>query len=328
MLIHNSSRPRIMPKRRVLSCRNNKERKQGRSYIPLHHQIKRDTQCLMKDLIHLGLLPVINKWLEEDDLTRNTHYTRSLPSQPVELHLKIKSDLILAGTDYFIATFMALGIDAEALYFLKEYEGRRLKSGEVIKISPIPFSIALTAERLALNLLQHGSSIATWTNEHVNLAAESGIKILDTRKTTPGLRSLEKYAVRVGGGYNHRFGQADVWMIKDNHKTCMGGLAGAWKFFLNQGTFYNEIVVEIHDQKELEEAISLGIKHVMLDNFTPAEIKEAVKLKAPGMSYEASGGIRITTLKNYLIPGLDALSVGALTNAAPRVDLSLKFKNI
>ena len=283
----------------------------------------------MKDLIHTSLLPAINKWLEEDDLTRNSHYTRSLPTTPVELHLKIKSDLVLAGTDYFIATFMALGVNEESLYFLKEYEGKSLKSGEVIKFpKPVPFSIALTAERLALNLLQHGSSIATWTREHVKLAEKFDIKILDTRKTTPGLRSLEKYAVRVGGGFNHRFGQADVWMIKDNHKTCMGGLKGAWHFFKEQGTFYNDVIVEIHDLKELKEAISLGVKHVMLDNFSPEEIKEAIKLKVSGMTFEASGGIRFTTLKDYLISGLDALSIGALTNAAPRVDLSLKFRMI
>lgn len=283
----------------------------------------------MKDLLQLSLQPMIQQWLEEHDITRNIHYTRTLPELPVGLTLKLKSDLILAGTDYFIATFSALGLDPECLKFLKEYEGRTFKAGEVIVFStPVPFSVALSAERLALNLLQHASSIATWTAEHVKLANPQGIKILDTRKTTPGLRSLEKYAVRKGGGYNHRFGQADVWMIKDNHKTCMGGLKGAWAFFKSQGTFYNDIIAEIHDLKELHEAIALGIQHVMLDNFTPEQIREAVKLKRPGMTVEVSGGIRLNTIKDFLITGVDAISIGAIIYSAPRVDLSLKYKPI
>lgn len=283
----------------------------------------------MTDLIHVSLLPMINKWLEEDDLTRNIHYTRSLPDVPVQLSLKIKSDLILAGTDYLAATFLALGVDVTSFKFLNEFEGKHLKSGTVIVFpDPIPYKIALSGERLALNLIQHGSSVATWTHEHVQIAKNSDIKILDTRKTTPGLRALEKYAVRIGGGFNHRFGQADVWMIKDNHKSCMGGLSGAYEFFKNQGTFYNGIIAEIHDLIELQEAIELGIKHVMLDNFSPEEIVGAISMKQEGMTFEVSGGIRIANLKDYLIAGVDAISIGALTNAAPRVDISLKFKPV
>ncbi|HXH75567.1 MAG TPA: carboxylating nicotinate-nucleotide diphosphorylase [Bacteriovoracaceae bacterium] len=283
----------------------------------------------MKDLLHLSLLPSIQHWLEEDDLTRNVHYTKSLPEFPVMMTLNVKSDVILAGTDYFIATLGALGANTDEFNFLKEFEGKSVKTGEVISFTrSIPFQVVLTGERLALNLLQHASSIATWTAAHVKLANKHGIKILDTRKTTPGLRSLEKYAVRIGGGHNHRFGQADVWMIKDNHKNCMGGLKGAYEFFKSQGTFYNEIVAEIHKISELEEAITLGIQHVMLDNFSPADVIEAIKLKRPGMTFEVSGGIRLNTIRDYLIKGVDALSIGALTYSAPRVDLSLKFKPI
>ena len=283
----------------------------------------------MRDLIHMSLLPTINKWLEEDDLVRNIHYTRSLPGIPVQLHLKIKSDLLLAGSDYFITTFVALGMESEIFNILKSYEGRRIKAGEVITFPElVPLPVALSAERLALNLLQHASSIATWTKKHVDIANNYGIKILDTRKTTPGLRALEKYAVRVAGGHNHRFGQADVWMIKDNHKSCLGGLKQSWDFFNQQGTFYNNIVVEIHSLEELQEAIELGVEHVMLDNFSPSLIEEAIKIKVQNMTFEASGGIRLENLEDYMIPGLDAISIGALTNAAPRVDLSLKFKPI
>lgn len=281
----------------------------------------------MADLPLTSLVPQIEKWLEEDDLNRNFHYIRTLPSHSVDLSLKFKSDLLLAGTDYFAGVFKVFGVREETFSELRRLEGKNFKAGDEFRFStPMPFGIAVTGERLALNLLQHASSIATWTKMHVALAKESGIKILDTRKTTPGLRSLEKYAVRLGGGYNHRMGQSDVWMIKDNHKTSLGGLKAAYEFFLSQGSFYNNIVAEIHDLKELQQAIEIGIKHVMLDNFTPAQITEAVKIKTPGMIYEVSGGLRFDTLKNYLITGVDALSIGALTYAAPRVDLSLKFK--
>jgi nicotinate-nucleotide pyrophosphorylase (carboxylating) len=282
----------------------------------------------MMDMSIKSLLPQIQNWLEEDDVTRNFHYTRMLPKHGVKLQLKIKSDLILAGTDYLAATFIQLGSD-QSFSFLSAYEGKKLSAGTVIEFpETMPFNLAVTGERLALNLVQHASSIATWTNKHVVLAEDHGIKILDTRKTTPGLRSLEKYAVRKGGGFNHRLGQTDAWMIKDNHKSSLGGLAGALKFFQDQGAFYNNIVVEIHSLAELSEAISLGIQHVLLDNFSPEEVSQAIKLKKAGMTYEVSGSLNLSSLSSYLIKGVDALSLGSITYSAPRVDLSLKFKSL
>ena len=277
------------------------------------------------DMSIKSLLPEIQNWLSEDDLTRNFHYTKNLPKHPVKLSLKIKSPLILAGTDYLAATFIQLGAQND-FSFLSEYEGKKLNETSIEFPQTLPFNIAVTGERLALNLVQHASSIATWTAKHVELAQNKNIKILDTRKTTPGLRSLEKYAVRVGGGFNHRLGQTDTWMIKDNHKSSLGGLAGAWNFFQELGAFYNNIVVEIHSIDELKEAIKLGCRHVMLDNFKPEAIKEALKLKTTDMTYEVSGGLNLSILSEYLIDGVDALSLGSLTYSAPRVDLSLKFK--
>jgi nicotinate-nucleotide pyrophosphorylase (carboxylating) len=274
-----------------------------------------------------ALLPQIETWLIEDDLLRNYHYSKTLPKTPVKLSLKIKSPMILSGLDYLTATFVALGIDDKPFEFLNEFEGKKFSGTEAIDFPfEIPFSAAVTGERLALNLVQHASSISTWTAEHVALAQESGIKILDTRKTTPGMRAIEKYAVRVGGGFNHRLGQTDTWMIKDNHKTCLGGIKGAWDFFQSQGSFYNNTVVEIHDLKELKTAIELGITQVMLDNFSAADVKTAVGMKKPGMTFEVSGGLRLHTIKDYLISGVDALSIGSLTYSAPKVDVSLKYK--
>ncbi len=275
-----------------------------------------------------SLLPQIQNWLEEDDLTRNYHYVRSLPTHAVKLQLKVKSPLILAGTDYLAATFIALGGENQ-FSFLKEFEGKKLETGTIIDFpKTMPFNLAVTGERLGLNLLQHASSIATWTEKHVALAKNKNIKILDTRKTTPGLRTLEKYAVRMGGGFNHRLGQTDTWMIKDNHKTSLGGLAGAWNFFQDQGAFYNNTVVEIHSLEELKEAIKLGCTNVMLDNFSPSEVNEAVKLKKTGMTFEVSGGLNLSSMSEYLLDGVDALSMGSITYSAPRVDLSLKFQTI
>lgn len=290
------------------------------------HGKKSDNYPVMNFSIK-ALLPQIETWLIEDDLLKNYHYSKTLPDTPVKLSLKIKSPMILSGLDYLTATFVALGIDDTKFAFLKEFEGKKFTAGSQIDFpEEIPFSAAVTGERLALNLVQHASSISTWTAEHVILAQKSGIKILDTRKTTPGMRSIEKYAVRVGGGYNHRLGQTDTWMIKDNHKTCLGGIKGAWEFFQAQGSFYNNTVVEIHDLNELKVAIDLGITQVMLDNFSPAEVMLAVEMKKPGMTFEVSGGLRLETIKDYLISGVDALSIGSLTYSAPKVDVSLKYK--
>ncbi len=280
----------------------------------------------MSEMAVSGLLAQIQHWLEEDDLLRNFHYSRSLPETQVRAVLKIKSPLILAGTDYLKATFMALGCSYTDFDFLNSLEGKTFVSGENIEFpKTLSFARAVTGERLALNLVQHASSIATYTKKFVALAQPHGIKILDTRKTTPGMRTLEKYAVRVGGGFNHRMAQTDAWMIKDNHKASLGGIKGAWDFFIAQGAFYNNIIVEIHNLNELNEARELGVKHVMLDNFQPDNIREAVKLKVPSMTFELSGGITLETLEQYLIQGVDAISVGALTHSAPRCDLSLKF---
>lgn len=281
----------------------------------------------MNDFALNSLVPQIKQWLEEDDLTRNHHYTRHLPDSEVKMYLKIKSPLVLAGADYFAATFIALGETSDKFEFLRNWDGRTFEAGEVIEFpQAVAFNVALTAERLALNLLQHASSVASWTNTHVKKASAKNIKLLDTRKTTPGLRSLEKYAVRIGGGFNHRLGQTDAWMIKDNHKSCMGGLTGAYKFFSAQGNFYNNIIAEIHSLDEIQEAIKLGLTHLMLDNFSPDDIRKAATLKKSGMTYEVSGGIKLDNLDQYLIEGVDAISLGSLIYSAPRVDISLKFK--
>lgn len=277
-------------------------------------------------LLEKGFEADLARFFEEDDLQGNAYYLRELPETVVECQLKIKSDLLLCGLPYFVAAFNFLGGKLDYGSF-KKYEGKLLSKGEILSFS-LPFSMALTGERIALNLLQRASAVATSTSQFVNLAKPHNIRILDTRKTTPGLRSLEKYAVRVGGGFNHRFSQGDVWMIKDNHKTFFGGLKPAWDFFQKMQTHYLATVVEIHSIEEMKAAIELGVKHVMLDNFSPDDIKKAIALKKSGMTIEISGGMRLDNCEQYFISGVDAISIGAITHSAPHVDLSMKIKNL
>lgn len=266
----------------------------------------------------------LERFFAEDDLASNVFYLQSLPNAIVECQLKIKSDLILCGLPYFVAAFNRLGGQLHEESFRK-LEGTHNKKGDVISFQ-LPFSSALSGERVALNLLQRASAVASFTHKFVSKAQKHNIKILDTRKTTPGLRSLEKYAVRVGGGYNHRFSQADAWMIKDNHKTFFGGLKPAYEFFMKMQTHYQNIIVEIHSMDELTLAQELGVRHVMLDNFTYDQIRSAVAIKKPGMTYEISGGVNLDNVEHFCIEGIDAISVGALTHSAPHVDLSMKIK--
>ena len=277
-----------------------------------------------------------NKFFEqlfvEDQVGQNQFYQACLPRDMVRCELKIKDNMILSGLHYFFGAFNYLNPE---IYLTNkkqwseifcQYEGKSLQKNDgVILYFDLPFNTALNGERIALNLLQRSSSISTFTEKFVRPAKEFGIKILDTRKTTPGLRDLEKYGVRLGGGYNHRFSQTDLWMIKDNHKSFFGGVKEAVNFFENMNSMYKEIELEIHSLGELEEGLRLGVRHFMLDNFSIQEIKEAIKIKKNDITYEVSGGVKLDSLNKYLIAGVDAISVGSLTYGAPSVDISLKY---
>lgn len=277
-------------------------------------------------LVSSSIRETIKSYFVEDDLNRNIYYLKALPNDLVECHLKIKDDMILAGLPYFVEVFNYLSSGILSYKSFNQYEGAKFLKNEKLELDfSLPFSIALTGERIALNLLQHASSIATLTNQFVEKAAKKNISILDTRKTLPGHRSLEKYAVCVGGGFNHRFGQADMWMVKDNHKNFFGGIENAINFFKNIKGFYTPIEVEVHSEEEFHQVIKLGVNHIMLDNFSPESIRKLVSKKPQGVTIEISGGVRLHNLEEYLIEGIDAISVGALTNGAPTVDISLKY---
>jgi len=188
-----------------------------------------------------------------------------------------------------------------------------------------PASSVLAAERLALNLVQRMSAIATVTRRAVDLARPFGIAILDTRKTTPGLRTFEKRAVTVGGGQNHRFGLFDGLLIKDNHLRLAGGIRGAI-LRARQARPTAPIEIEVTTLEELGEAVDLGVEAVLLDNMAPAVIRQAAAVVAGRCYVEVSGGVTLDTLADYLMPGVDAVSLGALTHSAGHVDMSVEIE--
>lgn len=289
-------------------------------------------QTFFEEMNFNGVSREIENFLTEDDLS-NSFYLHSLPMDLVNCEIKIKSDLVLAGLPYFFSVFQKIApsfVSPEMFQLFRDFEGKHLKSSTSLTHQDfkLPFAVALTGERIALNLLARASAVASHANKFSEVIKSSGkdIVLLDTRKTTPGLRSLEKYAVRVGGGHNHRFSQSDVWMIKDNHKQFFGGLTKAYEFFKSQGAFYRPIIAEVHSLDEFEEACKLGVQHIMLDNFLPDAIKSLAKKKPAQMTIEVSGGVRLDNIADYCVEGVDAISVGALTHSAPHVDISFKFK--
>lgn len=240
--------------------------------------------------------------------------------------LLIKDDGILAGLPVAIAVFAAVDPNLEMDIFMDE--GDVMKKGDIaFKVSGSAISI-LTAERLVLNCMQRMSGIATLTSQYVKEIEGTKAKVIDTRKTTPGIRLLEKYAVTVGGGANHRMGLYDMIMIKDNHVDFSGGIPQAiarTHEYLKAKGLDLRIEVETRNLDEVRQVLEVGgIHRIMLDNYTPELMKEAVTLIDGRYETEASGGIKLNTIRSYAETGVDFISIGALTHSATSLDLSLK----
>lgn len=275
-----------------------------------------------------GLKADIEAWLKEDGVGEVATYWQRLPQTPSRAQIKIKSDVMMAGLPWFIAVFETLDKNINGLDSLLEYEGQYLRSGTVIDLPILlPWSVAITGERLALNLLHKAAAVATATKKLTEITHQYGVAVLDTRKTTPGLRNLEKYAVTIGGGKNHRFTQVDAWMIKDNHKELMG-LKGSVDFFRGMNQPYKNLIVEIHNLDELKVARELNVTHFLLDNFDADTLKVACSTKKTGEFFEVSGGVNLQTVSQYMIPGVDAVSSGAITQFPSAVDISFKFQAV
>jgi nicotinate-nucleotide pyrophosphorylase (carboxylating) len=239
-----------------------------------------------------------------------------------ECTILCKEPAVVAGLGVARAVFARFDKDIEMISLVDD--GAWI-GGDCQDIATIkgPAGAILSAERLVLNLMQRMSGVATTTRKFVELTAASGIKVLDTRKTTPGMRQLQREAVRIGGGTNHRFGLFDAILIKDNHVHIAGGVAKAVQ--LARHAYPDKrIEVEVTNLEEVGMALAEKADAILLDNMTPALIEESVKLINKQAWIEVSGGIALDTIVNYLIPGVDAISCGALTHSAPNIDLSLE----
>jgi nicotinate-nucleotide pyrophosphorylase (carboxylating) len=270
---------------------------------------------------------IIDSALRED-IGDGDHTTDScIPESATgRARLLVKEDGIIAGVDLAMRIFLRVDGDLQVTTMVAD--GSPVKVGDVVLLVEGSSRSILKAERLVLNFMQRLSGIATRTRQLTDLIADTDAKLLDTRKTTPLLRELEKMAVRLGGGYNHRFGLYDMVMIKDNHIDLAGGLEQAVhrvrKHLVSLGKDLR-IEVEVRDMDELHEGLRIGGFHrIMLDNF-PLEVqKEAVQLIAGRYETEASGGITEQTIRDHALTGVDFISVGALTHNVKSLDLSLK----
>ncbi len=236
---------------------------------------------------------------------------------------RAKRDCVVAGLFLLEPIFSYL--DQKVHVRCLAQDGDRIERGNVVAEAEGPVRALLLAERTALNFLQRLSGTATLTRRYVDAVKDFPCKVIDTRKTTPGLRTLEKYAVRMGGGTNHRLGLYDAALIKDNHIAAAGSIAQAVKLVRLHAPFMARVEVECSDLKQVGEAVQAGADVIMLDNMGTQEMAEAVRLINKRAWVEASGGITIERLREIAEAGVDFISIGALTHSAPAVDFNMKI---
>lgn len=234
-----------------------------------------------------------------------------------------KEDGVVAGLEVAVSVFRYLDSNINVVIYKKDGDFIRPKD-EIMKISGSTKSI-LKGERVALNFLQRLSGIATITNQIVQLIEPYGVKLLDTRKTTPLLRNLEKYAVRVGGGCNHRFGLYDMIMLKENHIQAVGSIKEAVKKVKEKNNNYR-LVVEVTTIKEFNEALKSKVDRIMLDNMPLKDIKKAVKINDGQTALEISGGVNLSNIEKYAATGVNYISSGSITHSVKALDISLLFR--
>ncbi len=243
-----------------------------------------------------------------------------------EVELICKQDGIIAGLQVFERVFTLLDDKTVCEFFVKD--GEEVKKGQLIGLVKGDVRVLLSGERTALNYLQRMSGIATYTNEVVKLLEGTNMRLLDTRKTTPNMRVFEKYAVKVGGGNNHRYNLSDGILLKDNHIAVAGGVKNAVKMAKEYAPFVRKIEVETENLDMVKDAIDAGADIIMLDNMSAEDMKTAVKMIAGKAQTECSGNVTKEKIKSLSDIGVDFISSGALTHSAPILDLSLKNMRI
>jgi len=269
--------------------------------------------------------PVVRHALEED-LGRAGDVTSDL-IVPADTRIAAKLVARKPGTVAgLIAAECAFAlVDPSLRVEIKTQDGSRVEGGTLLATVEGPARGILTAERVALNFTGHLSGVATATRALVDAVAGTKARIVCTRKTTPGLRVLEKYAVRCGGGFNHRFGLDDAVLIKDNHLVAAGGIAPAIERVRSGLGHMAKIELEVDSLIQLEEALSLGVDTILLDNMTPDDLKRAVALTKGRAVLEASGNVTLATVRAIAETGVDYISAGSITHSAPNLDVGLDF---
>ena len=265
------------------------------------------------------ILMALKEDISSEDVTTNAVMRQKRTGSA---QLICKQDGVIAGLDVFCRVFELLDETTETERYVQD--GDEVKNGDLLATVKGDMRVLLSGERTALNYLQRMSGIATYTRNVVTLLKGSKTKLLDTRKTTPNMRVFEKYAVKVGGGYNHRYNLSDGILIKDNHIGAAGGVANAIKMAREYAPFVRKIEVEVENLEMLQEALDAGADIIMLDNMNTDDMKKAVNMARGKAKTECSGNVTKENIAMLTDIGVDYISSGALTHSAPILDISLK----
>ncbi len=261
--------------------------------------------------------------LQEDITSEDVSTNAVMPkAQKGKVDLICKQDGIIAGLDVYARVFTLLDDSTEVEFFCKD--GDEVKAGQLMGIVTGDIRVLLSGERVALNYLQRMSGIATYTHEVAELLKGSKTTLLDTRKTTPNCRIFEKYAVRVGGGSNHRYNLSDGVLLKDNHIGAAGSITNAVRMAKEYAPFVRKIEVEVETLDQVKEAVEAGADIIMLDNMTTDQMKAAIDLIDGRAETECSGNVTKENIERLILLGVDYISSGALTHSSPIMDISMK----
>ncbi|HXH90283.1 MAG TPA: carboxylating nicotinate-nucleotide diphosphorylase [Thermoanaerobaculia bacterium] len=277
------------------------------------HDSERNAEHAMHEIVRRAL---------EEDLPDITSEAIFAPGERGQARFLVKTPGVLAGLQYAAAVFSAL--DPEAVFIPTRNDGDSVEAGDVVAEVGASVIGLLGGERTALNLMQRASGIATATRRYVDAVRGTNAKIYDTRKTAPGLRALDKYAVRCGGGENYRMGLYDMFLIKNNHVDRAGSITAAVERIRSR-SMPQKIMVEVRDTLELDEALALRPDFILLDNMSVAQMAEAVARVGGSVPLEASGGVNLDTVRAIAETGVDRISIGALTHSVVAMDISMRI---